>query len=113
MFGLFRGFAFVLAVQMLRLPAFPEGPTPQRDQSPQVEARKLAPGAPALGKIAPGEMQVHLISLSAGQFARIVVEQRGVDVSLALRTEAGVVLASVNDLESPRGSEELAFTAWR
>jgi CHAT domain-containing protein/tetratricopeptide (TPR) repeat protein len=107
--GAFRGFAFVLAAQMLQLPAFPQGPTPQRAQPPQAEARKLDPGAPALSKIAPGEMQTYLFSLSAGQFARIVVEQRGVDVSLALRTEAGVVLASVNDLESPRGSEELAF----
>src|SRR5688572_26613228 len=107
--GALRGFALVLAMQILVLSASAQGPTRQRARPQQPDARRLDPGAPALREMAAGETHAYLFSLYAGQFARVVVEQQGVDVALSLLTEAGVVLTSVDDLESPNGLEELTF----
>lgn len=94
---------------LLPLSASAQESSPRRARPPQADARTLDPSAPAVGEIAAGAAHAYLFSLDAGQFARVVVEQRGVDLSLSLSTEAGVVHASVDDLESPKGSEEIAL----
>lgn len=114
--GALRCLALVLALSI----QFPfsvsaQESAPRRARSPQratqAEARRLDLAAPVVSEIAAGQTNAHLISLDAGQFARIVVEQQGVNVSLSLRTSAGVVLVSVDDLELLKGLEELMFVA--
>jgi len=48
------------------------------------EVRPLVPGQPVEREIAGGESHTDQIALTAGQFVRVVVEQRGIDVKLAL-----------------------------
>jgi len=49
-----------------------------------LDAQKLAPGAPVERDLSGGQSHDYRIALEAGQGIRIEVEQRGVDVVLAL-----------------------------
>ena len=93
-----------LAVQLL-----PFSSSAQEPSSPRVraDARKLDARATVTDELAPGETHTYLFTLEANQFARVVVQQRGVDVALSLRTDAGVLVATADDVESPNGSEAL------
>jgi len=71
------------------------------------EPRKLLSGQPVEAEIAGGQAHKYQITLSAGQFIRVVVEQRGIDLRLTLVTakdEAAKPAAEVDlnriDLES-------------
>ena len=65
------------------------------------------PGQPVEREIAGGQSHTYQISLTAGQFMRVVVEQKGIDLTLALAApqgEGGKPIAEANltrvDLES-------------
>ena len=67
----------------------------------------LAPGQPVEREIAGGESHSYLIRLRAGQFIRVAVDQKGIDLTLALAApqgEAGKPVAEANltrvDMES-------------
>jgi tetratricopeptide (TPR) repeat protein len=93
-----------LAMQLL-----PFSSSAQEPSSPRVRAdtRKLDARATVTDELAPGETHTYLFTLEANQFARVVVQQRGVDVALSLRTDAGLLVATADDVESPNGSEAL------
>lgn len=93
-----------LAVQLL-----PFSSSAQEPSSPRVraDARKLDSLATVTDEIAPGETHIYRFTLAADQFARVIVQQRGVDVALSLRTDAGLLVATADDVESPNGSEVL------
>src|SRR5215510_13936400 len=68
---------------------------------------KLEPGKSVEREIAGGQSHTYQITLRAGQFIRVVVEQKGIDLTLALalpQDEAGKQVAEVDltrvDLES-------------
>jgi len=61
-------------------------------------------------EIGGNEKQVYLLTLTAGQFARIVVEQPAVDVVLALLNPDGRTSAEVNNYPSPE-PEHLSLMA--
>src|SRR5215210_7178979 len=48
------------------------------------EAQTLVPGQPVEREIAGGQSHAYRLTLQAGQFVRVVVEQKGVDVALTL-----------------------------
>lgn len=73
----------------------------------RADARKLDSRATVTDEIAPGETHIYRLTFAADQFARVVVQQRGVDVALSLRTDAGLLVATADDVESPNGSEVL------
>lgn len=50
------------------------------------EPRKLLSGQPVAGEIAGGQSHTCQITLTSGQFIRVVVEQRGIDLTLTLVT---------------------------
>ena len=85
----------------------PQEPSPQG--APRADARKLDPATPAAGDIAPGETHTYTFSLDAGQFAHLVVEQKNINVAVKLLTEAGVVLASVDDYEALNRTEQILY----
>jgi tetratricopeptide (TPR) repeat protein len=70
----------------------------------------LAPGAALEREIGGDEKHVYLLSLTAGQFARIVVEQPAVDAVLVLFNLDGQQLVEVNNYPAPE-PEYLSLTA--
>jgi tetratricopeptide (TPR) repeat protein len=59
-----------------------------------------------------GEQHTYQVSLSAGQYARIVVDQKGIDVVLALLGSDGRPLLEVdNNLSGTRGMEVVSLLA--
>lgn len=73
----------------------------------QSEVKELNPGQSVEREIAGGESHTYQITLESGQFMRVLAEQKGIDLTLALATpqgEAGKSTVEVNlnrvDLES-------------
>ncbi|MCG3161479.1 MAG: Photosystem I assembly protein Ycf3 [Acidobacteria bacterium] len=75
------------------------------------DAPKLKPGSPVERETSGGQTHVYRLKLRAGQFARVTVEQRGVDVSMKLTGPNGEQLAEVNDKKGLNESEALLFVA--
>jgi CHAT domain-containing protein/Tfp pilus assembly protein PilF len=74
------------------------------------ELRPLVPGQPVEREIAGGESHTYQISLSAGQFMRVVVEQKGIDLTLVLAPPDGKQVIAVS-LTRPGGIESLSAEA--
>src|SRR5882672_2777223 len=69
------------------------------------ELRPLVPGQPVEREIPGGETHSYQINLAAGQFMRVVVEQRGIDVKLTLAGPDGKPLIET-DLTGIFGLQE-------
>jgi CHAT domain-containing protein/Tfp pilus assembly protein PilF len=79
--------------------------------SKQTEAQPLELGSSLEGELAGGQARRYLVKLKAEQFARFVVEQRGVDVVLRVFAADNTLLARANDTEVAVGSEQVAVLA--
>src|SRR5215468_8118449 len=79
----------------------------RQPQDPQ----SLSINAPIERELPAGQTHVYRIALSAGQFAIVEVEQRGVDVSLAASGPDGKEFASVDLRSDGEGLERLAIVA--
>src|SRR5262249_51667172 len=75
------------------------------------ESPRLRLGKPVEREEAPGQTQAYRLKLRSGEFARVTVEQRGVDVALKLAGPNGEQLAEVNNKKSRDESETLLFVA--
>ena len=75
------------------------------------EAPRLKPGKPIERETAAGQTHVYRLKLRAGEFARVTVQQLGVDVSLKLTGSNGEQLAEVNNKKGQDESETLLFIA--
>lgn len=67
----------------------------------QAEAATLAQGATVRAEMAGGETRLFRVALSAGQYLRVVVEQRGIDVVAAL---VGPGQKRLLEMDSPNGN---------
>ena len=76
-----------------------------------LDAQKLAPGAPVERDLSGGQPHDYRIALEAGQGIRIEVEQRGVDVVLALSGPDGKEILKENEWEEVRGTELIVWAA--
>ncbi|HMJ24595.1 MAG TPA: tetratricopeptide repeat protein, partial [Pyrinomonadaceae bacterium] len=74
------------------------------------ELRPLVPGQPVERQIAGGETHTYQISLTAGQFARVVLEQKAIDVALVLTAPDGKQVVETN-LAPVGGLESLSAEA--
>ncbi len=75
------------------------------------EPQQLHPGQSVERTIVGGESHTYLITLAAGQFVRVVVEQKGIDVALALNGPDGKPLVA-SDLTGTFGlRESLSYEA--
>lgn len=72
---------------------------------------ELAPGVAEERSLAGGEAHAYELDLAAGQFLRVVVDQRGVDVELALDDPRGRRILAVDSPTEDQGSEELVAVA--
>jgi CHAT domain-containing protein/Tfp pilus assembly protein PilF len=69
-------------------------------------------GQPVTREMRGGEQHTYQVSLSAGQYARVVVEQKGIDVVLSLLGADGKPLLEVdNNLSGTRGMEIVSLVA--
>jgi len=85
--------------------------SPVRSQE-QTNAYLLTAGQPVVREMRGGEQHTYHVKLSAGQYARIVVDQKGIDVVLVLLGADGKPLFEVdNNLSGTRGMEVLSLLA--
>ncbi|HLF83664.1 MAG TPA: CHAT domain-containing protein [Blastocatellia bacterium] len=71
----------------------------------------LLPGATIERELAGGETHTYIVALAAGEFVRLVVEQRGIDVVLALAAPDGKPLAVVDSPIGFANEKRLSFVA--
>ncbi|MBA3765428.1 MAG: tetratricopeptide repeat protein, partial [Acidobacteria bacterium] len=74
------------------------------------EITALLPGKPVEREIAGGQEHAYRIALQAGQFVRFVVEQKGIDVAVALAAPDGKQVSAVNLIRAG-GVESLSVVA--
>jgi CHAT domain-containing protein/Tfp pilus assembly protein PilF len=75
-------------------------------------AYTVAVGQPVAREMRGGEEHAYQVMLSAGQYARVVVEQKGIDVVLTLLGADGKPLLEVdNNLSGTRGMEVISLVA--
>ena len=76
------------------------------------EPRKLLSGKPVAAEIAGGQTHTYQIPLTAGQFMRVVVEQRGIDLTLTLVTHGSEAAKPVAEVDLTRVDlESLSYEA--
>jgi len=74
--------------------------------------QELVVGQPVAREMRGGEEHAYQVTLSAGQYTRVVVEQRGIDVVLALFGADGKPIVEVdNNLSGTRGLETVSLVA--
>lgn len=72
----------------------------------------LGAGQPIVREMRGGEEHTYRVTLSAGQHARVVVEQKGIDVVLVvLETDGKPLLEADNNLSGTRGLEVVSLIA--
>ena len=71
----------------------------------------LEPGRPLTGKLAGGQSHSYAVVLKAGQFLLVVVEQRGIDIVVALFDPGGKKIVEVDSPNGKEGPEPLSFVA--
>ncbi len=74
------------------------------------EVRPLTPGQSVERDVVGGEAHQYRLTLTAGQFVRVMVDQKGIDASLTLTAPDGEQVAVLN-LMRPGGIESLAAEA--
>lgn len=78
----------------------------------QASAETVTAGRPVAREIRGGEEHAYQVTLSSGQYVRVVVEQKGIDVELALLGADGKPLLQVdNNLSGTRGLEVVSLLA--
>ena len=83
-----------------------------KSQQEQTSAYTLTVGQPVVRELRGGEEQRYQVTLNAGQHARLVVDQKGIDVVLTLLGADGKPLLEVdNNLSGARGLEVVSLVA--
>jgi CHAT domain-containing protein/Tfp pilus assembly protein PilF len=75
------------------------------------ESTTLEPGKPVERELAGGQEHVYQLALAEGQYAKVAVEQRGVDLSVRLHGADGKLIAEFDFESRNQGREEVAFVA--
>jgi tetratricopeptide (TPR) repeat protein len=74
---------------------------------------RLESGTALTESLAGSQTRSYLINARAGQYIRIIVEQQGIDVEVALLSANNEVLTQVNNANGTRGPEQLSLLASR
>jgi CHAT domain-containing protein/Tfp pilus assembly protein PilF len=75
------------------------------------EATALEPGKPIERALAGGQKHSYQITLDEGQYARVMVEQRGLDLSVGLFGVDGKLIAEIDFESRNHGQEKIEFVA--
>ncbi len=79
--------------------------------SRQVAADLLEPGKYIERKLEGGKSHFYEVRMTGTQFLHVVVDQRGIDVAVALRGPDGSQISSVDDRHGERGAEAASLVA--
>src|SRR4051794_25564011 len=99
----------VIALVLAALPA--RADFLHRPSLKPAESEVLVLAKPLERTLAAGESHSYSIKLTQRQFVRVLVEQRGVNVSLSLIDPAKRKLAQVDDKQTERGVEVVSLIA--
>jgi CHAT domain-containing protein/predicted negative regulator of RcsB-dependent stress response len=89
-----------------------QAPASERGAAPSAqECISLEPGKPVEREISGGQSHSYKITLVPGQYLRIEVEQRGIDVAVALFTPDGKKICDVDGERTTVGSETVSAIA--
>ncbi len=101
---------FFLAILLAPPLATIANPFRQADSKPEnQELRALKPDQPIDDELSSGESRYYRVTLAAGEYLRVEVAERGVDVYLTLADSGGQKLAESNDGDS--GLESVSLIA--
>ena len=75
------------------------------------EPAALEQGNPIERELAGGQQHIYQITLAGGQYASVVVEQRGIDLAAELQTTEGKLILSFDDEYRSRGEEKVEMVA--
>ncbi|HEY6188654.1 MAG TPA: tetratricopeptide repeat protein [Pyrinomonadaceae bacterium] len=89
---------------------FAVGPVIKAQES-AAEMRALEDGKPVERELKGGEAHSYRIALARDQYLEVMIEQRGVDVAIALVGPDGKMLGEVNRAKGAKGAETLTFVA--
>lgn len=75
------------------------------------DARWLEEGKPIERKLSGGESHSYQLNVTTGQYARVVVDQRGIDVVVSLFGPDGKLITAVDNPNGSQGAETVHITA--
>jgi CHAT domain-containing protein/tetratricopeptide (TPR) repeat protein len=75
------------------------------------ESNSLEPGKPIQRELSGGQTHSYKITMISGQYLRVVVDQRGIDVAVALFTPDGKMISEVDGEPVVEGSEAVSAIA--
>ena len=104
-YRIFLGVAFLLSLWFIVDPA-------RRVQAIQLQGQELAPleiGKPLERALAGGQSHPYQLSIAAGQYLHIIVEQRGIDIVLMLFGPDGKKMIEVDSPNGTQGPESLTW----
>jgi len=102
------GFAFVVVPAFSFLTAHAH---PEAFATKQQDILTLEPGKSIDREIGAGEAHVYAVTLTAGQYARVEVQQRGIWIRIALLTPSGETISEYVALSSVNGKQNLCLVA--
>jgi CHAT domain-containing protein len=88
-----------------------EGAGSSLQSQSEKDAQTLELGKPIERELKGGEVHYYKITLASGQYLRVVVEQRGVDVVVTLFGPDGKKIVEVDSPNGTQGPEPLSFVA--
>jgi len=77
----------------------------------QEQPRPLEPGKPVERELSGGQTHVYTVTLSANQIARIIAEQKGIDLMLSALAPDGTKLFEVDSPNGSQGDEAMTIVA--
>jgi len=89
-----------------QVPASTRGATPSAQESDSLE-----PGKPVERELSGGQSHFYKITMISGQYSHIVIEQRGIDVAVALFTPDGKKVIEVDSNQTTVGAEAISLIA--
>lgn len=95
--------SFVICLALL------QADTQAHEAASQENTRTLTPGQSIDGQLRGGEAHSYALKLGAGQFFRVVLEQKGIDLTLTLYALDGRAVISINDAGDSQARETLAL----
>src|SRR5690242_5353410 len=75
------------------------------------ESISLEPGKPVERELSGGQSHSYKITMASGQYLQVVVEQRGIDVAVALFTPGGKEIDEADSEKSFEGAETISVIA--
>src|SRR5262245_2134947 len=95
----------------LAIATFAADPGISSQTSQPADSRPLEPGRPTERDLGGGGLHSYRVTVPAGQFCRILVDQRGIDVVVSVYTPDGTRVLDMDSPNDANGPESIAIVA--